>query len=60
MDAVVLDRDTRAESGFAESAGADEPHDSLPVPTPRLEQLEHAIIVDRAAGERPADILCEV
>ena len=39
MNAVVLDRDARTESGFAESAGADEPHDSLPVPTPRLEQL---------------------
>lgn len=60
VDAVALDRDARAESGFAESVGGDQPHDLLPVPTPRLQQFKHAVIVDGAADERPADLVREV
>jgi hypothetical protein len=41
---------TSPESRFAESTGADQPHDSLPVPAPRLEQIGHAR--PRPTGER--------
>jgi hypothetical protein len=54
VPAVVLHGHPRAEPGLPEAARLDEAHHPLTVAAPRLQQLEHAVVVDRVTGERPS------
>ena len=55
VSTVVLDRHARPERRLPEARAPDEPHDPLPVTAVRLEQLEHPVVVDRTARQRPPD-----
>ena len=52
--AVIHPGSAGAESRFAEPAGFDQPNHPVPMSDPRLQQFEHAVVVDRPAGQRPA------
>ncbi len=43
----------RPEAGFAKSARFDQPHHPMPVAAPRLQQFQHAVVIDRPADQRP-------
>src|SRR5947209_4873478 len=52
--ADVTYRHARAESGLAHATHLDQPHSAVPVAGVRLQQLQHAVVVDGTTSERPA------
>ena len=58
--ALVCGRARRPPPRLERPAQHDEPDRPLPVPPPRLEQLDHAVVVDAITGEREPDLVGEV